>query len=915
MISLKKAFFAALMAGTMLSGVAPPALAQTRDATGRIKIDYQTFTLPNGLTTIVYTDHTTPNVYVGVRYRVGSKDEPDDRTGFAHLFEHLMFQPTAHRQGEFFLPLDAVGATNMNGMTTTDATDYYETVPTNALDRALWMEADRMGSLLGGITQAVLDEQRAVVKNEKRQGELQPGARASERYLESYYPQGHPYSHSVIGSMEDIDAASLDDVRQWFTDHYGAANAVLVLSGDIDLETAREKVTRYFGGVRPGAPVNRLDQWTPSFPEIKRDVVYENVATASFSRTWPLSNDDPRRNTLLQLVAKTLAGGKNTPLQKLLVDERQLALGVSAGVTENALTSSFTLSVALKPGVTKAQVEPVLNAALQTYFENGPAAQDVDTIIAATDNALLRSLESNARIGGWLMDGYFDHADPGFFLQQRAWIQDASAQEMKTLARSLLQRPYYEMVQMPTPIATATDTGVDPNQMPAAGDPVGQVRFPPIREAVLSNGLKLVVAQRPRLPIFDASLVFATGSSAEDAYGRDVAGQAFGLLSSGTDQHTASQLARELGRIGVSVGASAAARQSAVSWSGATQHMDRAFALVSEMVRHPSYPQSEIEKRLDGLDARFEAYERNPINAAGALYARAIWGDTHPMGRIPTRDDSRIISRDAIQRFHDHEVGPNDATLYMVGDITLEQAKAMAETAFGDWKRVAPTPLGLNGSAQGAKARIILVDAPGSPQTSISAGHVVGPFDKDQSAANALTDAVLGSSFHSRLNTDLREQKGWAYGFGGGTSNASVGQRVFTASGSVQADKTAASMIEIRNEIRDFVTTRPITEEELDREKTAAVLAVPSGFTTGGSFLSSIISSAAYGLPYDRAEGTMDRLSAVTLDQARALAIQTYRPDDLTWVIVGDLGLIEKDVRALNLGPVEVWDVYGRRLR
>nr|WP_255692209.1 pitrilysin family protein [Luteimonas sp. XNQY3] len=879
------------------------------------KIDYDLFTLPNGLTTLVHTNRSVPTVFVGVWYRVGSRDEPQGRTGFAHLFEHLMFQPTANRQGEYFLPLDKVGATGMNGTTNMDRTSYYQTVPSNALDLALWLESDRMAHLPGGITQAVLDEQREVVKNEKRQEQLQPGAKVQERHQRNYYPAGHPYAHTVIGSMEDLDNATLDDVRHWFEEHYGASNAVLVLSGDIDLDTAKEKVAHYFGDVPAGKPIDRLDQWIPEFARIKRDVIHDNVSAASLSRTWPLPNDDPRQATLLQLAARTLAGSRNTLLHRSLVDEQRLALNVTAGVSSNQLDSSFGISMALRPGVTPEQAGLALDEALRNYFAQGPDQERLDAIILGSNIALLRSLENNESIGMRLVGGYIDHGDPLFFSRQLQWISAAGADELKALARTWLDRPYYESRLLPQP-ATGTGTGmVDRSRLPEADGFEGRVEFPDIAEATLANGMKLVVAERRNLPIVDASLQFDTGSLAEQGYAPGVAQQAFGLLLTGTGQYDVAALARRIDRTGVAINSSAGSRQSGVNWSALGNRLDEAFALAAEVVRNPAYPQVEIDRLLDNVDVSFDGYERTPINSAGALYAHAIWGPDHPLGRIGSREDARKISREAIVRFHRNEVGPNNATLYLIGDIDLAQAKALADKHFGDWTPVAPTSFDDLPPAGGIEGRIILVDAPGAAQSSIVAGHVVAPFDKDAAATESLMNAALGAGFHSRLNMNLREDKGWAYGFSGGIGNVPAGQRVFTASGTVQADMTARSMAEIRREIVDYVATRPIDAAELERDRSAAIHAIPSGFTSNGAFLSSIVGSASYGLPYDRAEGAMERLSRVTLEQVRQRARDTFRPEALTWIVAGDLKLIERDIRALDFGPVEVWDVYGNRLR
>ncbi|MBU4196278.1 MAG: insulinase family protein [Alphaproteobacteria bacterium] len=916
MTTFGKPIVGAVLAVLLSCGASNLALAQARPELGQVRIPYETFTLPNGLTTLVYTDHTVPTIFVGVWYKVGSKDEPVGKTGFAHLFEHLMFQPTVNRPTEYFPPLEAVGATGINGSTTADYTNYFQTVPANALDRALWMEADRMGHLTDGMTQALLDEQRAVVKNEKRQNELGPGRSAEAQFLKGYYPAGHPYGHTTIGSMEDIDAATLEDVKAWFDAHYGASNAVLVLSGDIDVQTAREKTAFYFGGVRQGEPISRPDRWTPSFADIRRDIVYENLPAAVISRTWPLNNGSPRDNTMLQLAAKAMARGRGTPLHDALVENLKIADGVSAGVSESQLTSAFNLSVALKPGVTPEAANAAIDRELAKFFQTGPDRDRLEEIVTASDISLLQTMESSAAIGAWLASGAVTHDDPVYFLKQREWIGDVDAKAVTQLIQAALSRPYYELVQLPTPVPAAAPTGLaDPTRMPDPSPADAAIAFPSVSEAVLANGLKIVVAHRPNLPIVSASLQFSTGSLAEDAYGRGTASRAFAMLTSGTRRYDAEQLKRQATKAGVNIAAAAQARESAVMWTMLSSRLDDGFSFASEVVRHPTYPQAEIDKALERVGPQFDAYERNPLQSAGPVYGRAIWGEDHPLGRIGTREDANAISRDEIQAFHDREIGPNNATLYLVGDITIDQAKALAQAHFGDWRRVTPTPVKERGAATATPGRIILVDAPGAAQTSLTVGELTTAFDADQAAAGDLADGILGAAFNSRLNMNLREEKGWTYGFTGGVADTPVGPRTFTASGTVETDRTADAMREVRREIADYVADRPATLEELERARTARMRALPSAFAGNAAFLSAITGAAAYGQPYDRAATSGARLAAVSLDQVQAVSRTTYDPTRLTWVVVGDLSRIEAPVRALNFGPVEVWDIYGHKVR
>lgn len=880
-----------------------------------LRIDHRRFTLPNGLTVLVYSDRSVPSVYVGVRYRTGAKDEPEGRSGFAHLFEHLMFQSTGNRKGGYLEALQAVGASQINGQTTADWTDYHQTVPTGALDFALWMESDRMANLADGITQAELDEQRGVVKNEKRQGEAQPGAAVADRFLASYYPAGHPYAHSVIGSMADLDRATLADVKAWFHDYYGAANAVLVVAGDIDFDTARDKVTRYFGAVRPGRAIDRVDQWLPAFADIRRETVYDSVEAATITRSWPVSNEAPREKTLLQLAAKTMAGSAASPLARALVDEAKVALGIGARLDEQQLGSVFTLSMAVRPGVTPEAAGAALDAAMAGFLARGPDPQRLQAVIASSDMALLRLMEAAPSVGGWMVASEVDHGDPVYFLRQRDWIGAATAADVRAVAAKWLGRPYHELRLLPIPPLRAAAQDVDRSQPPKVAADVAAIPFPVIHEARLSNGLRIVVAERPQLPLVEARLQFATGSARDPLYAPGAARQALTMMGEGTQTLDRAALVARLAAIGSGLSVDVGAQRSALGWSATTAHLDTAFALAADAVRHPRYPQEAVA-RLNAAGARqAAALPRNPGSAADALFARAIWGE-QAAGEAA---GAATLDRAMLVRFHDAELGPKDATLYLVGAITPERARALAERYFGSWQPQRPGPVVPPPATQAQGARIILVDAPGAQQASITVGHPVGPYSPETAMTEMLVDAVLGGSFDSRLNGNLRGRKGWTYGISGGIGDTDRwgegGPRLFSVRAGVQTDKAAASMAEIRDEIRAIATARPVLASELDRERTASIRSVAGSFSGNAAYLRAIVAADAQGQPRDRATTLVDRLNAVTLADARACAARTYRADALTWVVVGDLRRIEAEIRALGIAPVEVWDVTGRRLR
>lgn len=881
----------------------------------KIDIQFNKFTLENGLTVIVHSDNSVPNVFVGVWYKVGSKNEVAGKTGFAHLFEHLMFQDTIHREGEYFVPLERVGSVGINGTTNLDRTNFYQTVPSNAIDLALWMESDRMAYLGDSINQSLLDEQRAVVKNEKRQGELRPGANIYERFLQNFYPKGHPYDHTTIGSMDDLNNASLEDVAQWFESAYGASNAVIVLSGDIDLATAKEKVSHFFSDVPAGEPLDKIDQWVPELSTIKRDVIFDKVPTVNLHRTWPLPNSNSKVTTIMELVARSLASGKNTPLYDLLVDEKEVALAVSASVQPNDIASTFSLDMTLKAGTDIDKVNVFIDEVLNSYFDNGPNQQRLEDINLAGDISLLHSMESNEAIGTYLIDGEVHHNNPLFINKQRRWMQEATPALVKDMAKTWLSKPFYEIQVLPLPDIQPMQVAVDRSTLPATGVFTGKVTLPDISEVILDNGLKIVVAQRKSLPLVDISMQFNTGSLVDKLYAPDTASNAFRLLSTGTQKYSMSELSTKMDAVGMQLQSGAGTHKSGVSWNSLTENLDATFSLAAEIIRHPSYPEIEVKKVLANIDTVYDGYEQNPMHSATELYAKAIWGKDHPFGKVITRNEAKTLTRDIIQSFYTNEVSPNKATLYLVGDITSEKAKELGEKYFGDWNKSQRSSIPEVPVAKSLTGKVILIDAPGAVQSSINTGHIVDSFNKNTSAIESLMDAALGSGFNSRLNMNLREDKGWAYGFSAGIGNSPRGSRIFTASGTVQTDKTVASMLEIKQEIEAYISDKPITEEELQRDRDSLVFSIPQGFNSNGAILKSLINADLYQLPYRRVESASQRIKAVTINDIKSQAKKMYEPGSLVWVVVGDLKKIEQNIRDAHLGDVEVWDVYGNKLR
>ncbi len=894
--------------------LAAAATSAAEDLSNQVEIPYEVFQLENGLTTIVYSDHSSPTIFVGMWYGVGSKDEPEGRTGFAHLFEHLMFQGTANRDGEYFEPFTKAGATGMNGTTSEDRTNYYATVPTGAIDMALWMESDRMSNLLGAVTEEALDEQRAVVQNEKRSGENRPYSGISDRVRAGLYPVDHPYRHSIIGSMEDLDAATLEDVHEWFNEYYGASNVVLVLAGDIDLETAREKVSHYFSEAPTGVPLTKPRQWIPNLTENRTEIMYDRVGQTRITRVWALPNLNAQDSTIMYLVNESLVGNKNSPLRKTLVDDLQLATAIRGSAYSNVISGEYTLTINVKPGVNPQQVISIVDNVLSEYLREGPDKEILENEKLAINMSMIRSLESKSTIGRFLAEGQLYSGDPAYVKKEIAWLNDATADQVLETANRWLSRGYFELTTLPFPNLVSGENKVDRSTIPPVAD-VSGISFPEIQTARLDNGMQLVVANSGSLPLIDVSIQIDTGNAADDLDSQGISDAVFALLDKGTKKFDANELAAEKDAIAMSAQLGAGVEQSSLSYQILSDYLGRSLELAAEILRNPVFPEVELNKFRQQVFAYLSNIEQNPSRNGRAMFNRAIYGLDHPLGGIWTAALAENLNTDSLTEFHAREIGPDRMKVFMIGDIDLEQAKELVETSFGDWKSAGSTTLEPVGAAAAPRPRVILVHQPEAVQSTIVAGHSIPPFDAKDHTELTVLNAIFGGDFEARINMNLREDKGWSYGMGSGIQNNNSGDRTLTVSGSVQTDKTMESMIEIKREFDEFLTSRPATSEELERVKLNRTRSLPGRFETKRGFLQSMVASDTYGLPYDYAEDTAARVASVTLEGVRSRAVALIRPDELTWVVIGDLDKIEEKVRTLDYGEVEVWDAFGKKIR
>ncbi|MDH5273623.1 MAG: insulinase family protein [Gammaproteobacteria bacterium] len=908
---------AAATAGTASAAIPGPA--------GGELIPYEKFTLANGLTVVVHTDRKAPIVAVNVWYHVGSKNEPPGKTGFAHLFEHLMYQGSEHYDDEYFKPFEQVGATSMNGTTSFDRTNYFQNVPTTALDLALWMESDRMGHLLGVVTQPRLDEQRGVVKNEKRQGENRPYGRVAETVYRASFPPGHPYRTLPIGSMTDLDAATLDDVREWFRTYYGAANAVLVLAGDIDLPTARAKTEQYFGHIAPGPAVTRPGQWIAARTDSRRETMYDQVAQPRWQRYWNTPPDNTRDSEYLGLVGEILGGGKTSRLYERLVYRERLADSASAGQSPLEIAGLFTLSADVKQGVPVARVEAAMLDELQRFIDHGPTQAELARARIAIRAGFVRGLE---RIGGFggkadvLASCEVFAGDPGCYRQSLAWIDAAQPADLQRVARRWLSQGDYTLEVLPQPPhAAAAADAVDRKQGPPVTAEFPDTVFPELQRMRLSNGIPVIVAARPGVPVARISLVFDGGFVGDQDRKPGTASFAMSLLDEGAGKLDSLAIADRAERLGAQIASAAGLDTAFAAVSMMTDQADPSLALLADVVRRPTFPAHEIERVRKEWIAGIAREKASPEALALRVLPPLLYGTGHPYG-IPfsgsgTEASVSALTRDDLVAYQRDFLRPDNATIIVTGAVTPESILPLLERHFGDWQPPAgakPARVDVAAATASVGTRVYLLDRPGAPQTSILAGQLMpSSLAPDRIELNTAND-VLGGTFTSRINMNLREDKHWSYGARSSLTEAR-GQRPWLLSAPVQTDKTVESIQEIRRELADFLAARPVTADEVSKVRSRDVRALSGQYETNAAVSGAIGDIVRFNRADDYVRTLRARLEAQTDAGVRQAAAQAFRPGSLTWVIVGDLSRIEASIRQLGLGNVQVLDADGNVLR
>jgi len=885
-----------------------------------IHIPFKKYILSNGLRLIVHEDFKAPIAAVNVWYHVGSKNEKEGKSGFAHLFEHLMFNGSENYNTDYFQALEAIGATDMNGTTNNDRTNYFQNIPIGALEQVLWLESDRMGHLTGAIDQAKLDEQRGVVINEKKQGENQPYSKEEDLFTEAMYPKGHPYSWTVIGSMEDLNGASVEDVHEWFKNYYGAANAVIVIAGAIKAEEALEKVKKYFGHIPCGPTIARHEVNIPMRTGHSRQEYEDHVPEAKVSIAWNVPQWGTLEAAHLDLIAAILSSGKTSRLYKRLIYDQPLATSVTAVNYSREIAGNFFIECKVRPGQKPDEIEQTIHSILTEFLTHGATEEELIKVKSQYFAAFIKGVE---RIGGFggksdvLAESEIFGDRPDFFHTYNEFLEYTSLADLKDTANRWLKDGSHTVIAKPFPVYTTEPTQVDRKNMPApVATPPSE--FPNVQKARLSNGLEVVLARRPDSPTVVMGLMMHGGFSTDMISGKSgLASIAMNMLDEGTANLNALEISENLSLLGASIQSINDMDRSYLTLNTLKQSLEPSLDIFADILLHPSFPPSDFDRIKSLQIAGIQREKTNPIHMALRVMPKFLYGADHPYNQPLSgsgfEESVNQITLEDVRQFYINWIQPNQATLAVVGDLEMDDLLPLLEEKIGSWQSSAevrysiPLPQDQSGNI------LYLLHKPEIQQSVLMAGYTIAPYGLISEIAKEPLMNILGGDFTSRINLNLREDKHWTYGARAFVRDT-IGARPFITYTQVQIDKTKESIDEIIKEFNWITGEKPITPAEFEKTKNNQIMALPGIWETNAAVFASLSELIKFNLDDNYWKDYSMRVRALDLEQVHQLTKELVSADKLKWFVVSNKEVVLPALKELGFSQIILVDADGNQL-
>jgi zinc protease len=885
-----------------------------------VKLPYEKFTLSNGLQVMLHVDRKLPVVHVNQWFHVGSSSERLGRTGFAHLFEHMMFEGSKNAPGKYFSYLEKAGANlfegGVNGTTDWDRTNYFATVPAASLETLLWTESDRLATLTDVLTKEKLDNERDIVKNERRQGlENQPYGRWIKLLFENLYPYRHPYANDVIGSHEDLTAASTDDVKEFFKTYYTPNNLSMVIAGDFDPAEARRLVEKYFGGIPPGPALERPVRWIPRFDGERVLEVRDRVPQERTYFAWHTPAFFEPGDAEFDLLGLVLTDGLAARLNKALVYDTQLCSDVASFQMSRELGSNFVVFATARPGAALPRIEQMVGAEMARLAKEGPSAAELKRAKAKWEYGFISGLE---RIGGFggkadllnVYNTYLRNADS--FDADLARHRGITVEGMRDAVAKWLNTPNRLVIRFhPETSGRETQVTLDRSKQPALGAD-RPFKTPEVKTARLDNGMDVFVVERRDLPKVAVTFSTRVGTVYDPAGKEGLSNLLIDVIRMGTRTRGSLEIENALGDLGTSIGGSAQRERADLGMEVLKRNLAPALAIFADVVRNPVFPEAEVDRekkrRLDGLSQ--EAEDPNAI--ASRLMGMLAFGRTHAYGRPAHGLPSTVakITPADFESYYKSYWKPGSTALIFAGAINLAEAVDLAKQNFGTWSGGAVPAVEIPEPAPMGNGKVYVVDRHDAAQTMVAQVLAAPRRTSPDYYAVQLADAVWGGTASSRLNYNLREQKGYSYGiFSFPLFYSKSG--IWPAMGGVQSDKTRESLVEFSKEVAMFAGEKPVTQAELDGARANRVRGYAQRFESLSRIGGAIAHLWAMNLPMSELQRETDELGKTSLADVNRVAQQYARPNNTALLLVGDRTRIEPAVRELKLGEIVFLDVEG----
>ena len=883
-----------------------------------ISIAFDKFTLSNGLDVILSQDNSLPVASVNLWYHVGSKNEDQGKTGFAHLFEHVMFEGSKHHDTSFFEPLQKVGA-NLNGSTTPDRTNYWVDVPSNYLELILWLESDRMGYLLEALTDRKLDVQRDVVKNERRQNyENRPYGMAHMLLQPAAFPAPHPYNWTTIGSPEDLDNASLDDVKSFFRRFYTPNNASLAIVGDFDPDEARAMVEKYFGDIPPGSHIERAVRMDSSLSGAVELTTYDRVQLPRLYITWPtvpaFSADQPA----LDMVAAILGDGRSSRMYRSLVYEKRSARDVHVYHHDQEIAGEFIVQATANPGHSLDELESELLRQLEDIRSGNVDARELERARNRIQASHVFQLERSGGFGGRADQlNYYNTltGDPEFVNNDLDRYMAVGIEDVRRAA-SMLGNARVKLSIHPEAERSASATSVQRDLMPAAA-PQPSFTAPVPNRARLDNGLSVLHVERRGIPTAAFGLVIRSGSADDSPRRAGIAHLTTAMLPEGTANRTSNQISDEMEFLGSQIRAAASREHILLTSDGLTSTWRDTLAILGDVAMNPEFPDHELERIRANVLTDLSRISDNPATISARATRGVMFGPGTPYGHPQSGSEESVsaTTRSDLQTYFNAHFDPRTATFIIVGDLSLDEAVEAADKTFGSWRASSDTPERYRSAVtppEPSPTAIYLADKPGAAQSVVRSGHLTIPRNHPDYLPLNLFNYIFGGQFSARLNMNLRQDKGYSYGYMS-TIDWNLAPSMLVAGGGVQTAVTKETVIETLKEFQDIVGDRPVTETEFTDAIQGILRSLPAQFETQPRIVAQLTRMVAYDLTDDYLAQLPDRLAEVNLEDVRRVASDLLDVDHLNIVIAGDASVVEPGLRELDIPIVRI-DYEGREL-